>query len=687
MTKSLLPFALGLAILCSTLSEARAQPALDEHEACTLRSVVAARLSPDGRLVAYETSLARDPRREDGPAGHELRILGVDEDGPGRFYLDGSFSSWRWHPDGRSILFLDRRGDDVATSLYRLPIDGGEARRLFAPVASIRHWDLGGDGDLLVYTCAVPAPPEAERGRGFDQYLFGTRETEVALHVVRLGTGLDQRIELDGAPWSPVVAPDRRKVAFWRSPSSSTDDGYMKKRLWLLDLETGRAGPWVDNPGKVGDLVWSPDSDRVAYVSAVDAHDPKESSLMLAKLGEARARQLSPADLEGHVAAPVWTRAESPDGPVDRIYVLVERGLISEVMFLAPDGGELQHPARIVAVAGADRDPVIWRSLDVAVTAKGPIFAATADSARHPGEVFVQGRRRSFSNPRTLDSGAGRRLGEQEGVRYRARDGLEIEGVLIWPTDYEEGKLYPLICVIHGGPEAHYADGWLTSYSMPGQVAAARGYFVFHPNYRSSTGRGVAFSKAGQGRAAREEFDDIVDGIDHLVDRHLVDRDKVGITGGSYGGYASAWAATYYSDRFAASVMFVGISEQISKVFTTDIPEESYLVHWRKRPFGNWQSFLEASPIYWVERAHTPLLILHGEKDPRVPVAQSIALHRALKMKGDVPVRLVLYPREQHGNRNAAARFDYALRMMRWFDTYLRGPGVMPAEKVDYGIK
>ena len=91
------------------------------------------------------------------------------------------------------------------------------------------------------------------------------------------------------------------------------------------------------------------------------------------------------------------------------------------------------------------------------------------------------------------------------------------------------------------------------------------------------------------------------------------------ITGGSYGGYASAWGATYYSDRFAASVMFVGISEQISKIFTTDIPNESYLVHWRMRPWGNWQKYLEASPLYYVERAKTPILILHGEKDPRVP--------------------------------------------------------------------
>jgi dipeptidyl aminopeptidase/acylaminoacyl peptidase len=238
---------------------------------------------------------------------------------------------------------------------------------------------------------------------------------------------------------------------------------------------------------------------------------------------------------------------------------------------------------------------------------------------------------------------------------------------------------------VHGGPESHVSNGWVTSYSRPGQVGAARGFAVFYPNYRGSTGRGVDFSKLGQADAAGKEFDDLVDGVDHLVAMGLVDKNKVGITGGSYGGYASAWGATYYSDRYAASVMFVGISDNVSKLGTTDIPEEMFLVHHRKRLWDDWDYFLNSSPIRHVERHRTPTLILHGKEDPRVHPSQSLELHRHLKTLGQAPVRLVFYPGEGHGNRRAAARLDYNVRMLRWMEHYLQGPGGDPPDyTIDY---
>ena len=153
------------------------------------------------------------------------------------------------------------------------------------------------------------------------------------------------------------------------------------------------------------------------------------------------------------------------------------------------------------------------------------------------------------------------------------------------------------------------------------------------------------------------------------------------MTGGSYGGYASAWMSTYYSDRFAAAVMFVGISNNLSKWGTSDIPEELYLVHSRSRLWDNWQKNLERSPIYYVDRSQTPILIMHGSEDPRVHPAQSMELYRHIKVrKPEVPVRLIYYPGEGHGNRNSGSKYDYNLRMLQWFDTYLK-TGNTKAEK------
>ena len=148
---------------------------------------------------------------------------------------------------------------------------------------------------------------------------------------------------------------------------------------------------------------------------------------------------------------------------------------------------------------------------------------------------------------------------------------------------------------------------------------------------------------------------------------------RTGITGGSYGGYASAWGATAQSQEYAAAVMFVGISDQISKFGTTDIPQEMYNVHARKWPWEDWQGMLEVSPIYHVDKAETPILIMHGAQDTRVAPSQSYELYRHIKVrKPETPVRLVLFPGEGHGNQRAASRYDYNKRMMRWFDTYLK---------------
>jgi dipeptidyl aminopeptidase/acylaminoacyl peptidase len=165
-----------------------------------------------------------------------------------------------------------------------------------------------------------------------------------------------------------------------------------------------------------------------------------------------------------------------------------------------------------------------------------------------------------------------------------------------------------------------------------------------------------------------------------------VDKAKVGITGGSYGGYATAWGSTYYTDRFAAGVMFVGISNNVSVVGTTDIPHEMHLVHHRKWLWEDWDYFLKGSPLRYVEKARTPLLILHGKDDPRVHPGQSLELYRHLKVLDKAPVRLVLYPGEGHGNRRAASRLDYHLRLLQWMEHFLKGPGGEPPPyELDYG--
>jgi dipeptidyl aminopeptidase/acylaminoacyl peptidase len=443
----------------------------------------------------------------------------------------------------------------------------------------------------------------------------------------------------------------------------------MLKRVYVVDVDTGQIVERVKNPGKLGSVCWSPDGKHLAMISGVDIHDPREGRLMVASIpGDGTVRDLMPG-YQAHVSSFAWKDETT-------------------LVWLAGEGtgttaGEvdLHGHSKVLIEPG---DTILS---DMTLSENGKTVAFVGNSPCHADEVFVStgkeqaARKLTDNNPWLTEM----RFAEQEVVPWTARDGLELEGILIYPLNYEKGRRYPLILCVHGGPEAHVSHGWITSYSRPGQVAAARGFAVFYPNYRGSTGRGVGFSKLGQADAAGKEFDDLVDAVDHLVGLGLVDKDRVGITGGSYGGYASAWGTTYYSDRYAASVMFVGISDNVSKVGTTDIPEEMYLVHHRKRLWEDWDYFIGRSPIRYVQRNRTPTLILHGKEDPRVHPSQSLELHRHLKTLNQAPVRLVLYPGEGHGNRRAAARFDYSVRLLRWMEHYLQGPGGEPPDfAIDY---
>ncbi|HUH12139.1 MAG TPA: prolyl oligopeptidase family serine peptidase, partial [Longimicrobiales bacterium] len=235
---------------------------------------------------------------------------------------------------------------------------------------------------------------------------------------------------------------------------------------------------------------------------------------------------------------------------------------------------------------------------------------------------------------------------------------------------YQQGTRYPLAILPHGGPEGVSLDGWVTNPLYPAQLLAGRGYAVLMPNYRGSGGRGVAFSKGDHRDLGGREFEDVIAGIDALAERGIVDAERVGISGTSYGGYFSAWAATRWSHRFKVAIPFAGLTHWMSFMYTTDIPAEMSLVHFDLWCHENVGLCWDRSPLAHIGKAQTPTLIGHGLADDRVHPEQSIELYNALRLKG-VPVELVLYPREPHGLRERAHQLDYMRRITEWLDRYL----------------
>ena len=665
--------ALAAALLLATAAPAPAAELMSPDHLAKLRRVVDARISPDGAHVAY---VLRQPRElfeaPDGAPWTELWVVG-SRGGDPRPYVTGevNVSHLRWTPDGRALSYTAKRAGDDEPALYRIPLHGGESRKLLTHSEGVGGYAWSPDGRRLAFLGEAKRPERDTtlRDKGFGAKVVEEQDRPVRVWLVDVDpaakaphTTDDLRpLDLAGSASALEWSPRGPRLLLALAPTSGVDDYYMRRKLHVVDTEQGKVVASIDNPGKIGHAAWSPDGNTIAFQSAADYNDAGQGRLMVVPATGGAPQPLL-RGLPADIVALGW------QGP-KALLAVVHQGTDAWLERINVDGRSRKRLSRpggaILTSLSASRD--------------GKRVALLAHAPGHPPEVYsLTGsggpKRLTDHNPWLADV----RQAPQESITYKARDGLEIQGVLVRPLDERPGQRYPLILFVHGGPESHLSNGWLTWYAAPGQIGAARGYAVFYPNYRGSTGRGVAFGKRSQADYAGGEFEDLVDGIQHLASTGLIDPERVGITGGSYGGFAAAWAATALTEHFAASVMFVGISDHVSRFGTTDIPEEMFAVHSRRWPWEHWDWFRERSPIYHSTKARTPLLILHGEDDARVPVSQGKELFRYLDAQGHVPVRLVLYPGEGHGNRKGAARYDVSLRLMRWMNHYLKGPGGDP---------
>jgi dipeptidyl aminopeptidase/acylaminoacyl peptidase len=640
-----------------------------------IKSVVQSAVSPSGDHVAYTRSVPRELYVDkNGRSYVELHL--TDDKGVSRPFISGkvNVSSLEWSNDGKYVYFLGKFNKEKYTQLYRIPVNGGERQKVMGlKDSSISRYDISPDGKQVAIL-AMPAKDKSDKklkelGFKAEVYEMGLKNKQ--LYVTDLAIA-EKPVKLDAYNVTGYVSDMNwsakgDQLLIKTQPTALIDDSYTKGQWHVMNLADQKITMSIATEGKLGAAEFSYDGKHIAVIGAQDKHDPATGRLYLADVKTGEITDWLP-NFAGHVSDIEWSHKRT------KLNFIAQVGTESIVASIKP--GSNKYKTQLKA------GKIIASNLSISDSDK--TLVVKGHSAKHPNEIFMlrgnKATQVSNSNPWLKD----KKFAKQESITIKARDGVEVGGILVYPLDHQKGKRYPLIMQVHGGPESHEKNGWVTNYSKPGQMGAARGYAVFYPNYRGSTGKGVAYSKLGQNDYAGKEFDDLVDMKNYLVEQGLVDTKRVGITGGSYGGYASAWAATKLTEHFAASVMFVGISNQLSKFGTTDISNEMHLVHARSYPWDKWQYYLERSPIYWAHQSKTPLLIMHGKDDPRVHPAQSMEMYRYMKVQGK-DVRLVYYPGEGHGNRKAAAQYDYSIRLMRWMDNYLMdGKTEMPAYEVDH---
>ena len=653
-----------LCLLCLTPLGIFSQEPLSPEELLQLGTIHPVQLSPDQQELLYAVSTPRGPNDRPGAVLTRYFSTPLAEWSPVPLFENRpGAGSPGYSSDGEYIGFLDAEKDGPA-QVWVMTRNGDHLTRLTNEPGGVSQFRWQPGKKAIAYLTA-PAPPEREKElkeRGYDFIFYEENLKNSTLRMAWYDDSWGQigqwELTHEGHVWDFEFDRQGTRIAASMSPGNLIDQRYMFRRIYLIELQTGNMQQVSRNEGKLGNYAFSPDGRQLAYAAALNINDSQVSQAYVVSLASGEVTNLTPEDFRGHISWVNWK---------DNKHLLYYAGEgVYPTLSVAPLAGGQRE-----VILSASRLGVIFDPPEYSSDFRHLVFSGS--TPEDPGNLYYwDGKtapvKLSDEHPWLKDKA----LERQEVIRYQARDGQWIEGILIHPVNYQAGETYPLIVYVHGGPESHETNGWLSRYATPGQVMAGRGYLVLYLNYRASTGYGVDFAMEGFMDPAGKEFDDIADGIDWAVREKGADPDRVGMAGGSYGGYASAWFATYYTRYVKAVCMFVGISDVVSKRGTTDIPYEELYVHSGKKLEQQWQLDLERSPIYWAHQSRTATLIVGGAADTRVHPSQSLELYRRMKMNNHPAVRLVQYPGEGHGNRKQVGQIDMLNRQIEWLDWYVR---------------
>lgn len=614
-----------------------------------------AQVSPDGRWVAW-TAAPYGTEGEHPETG--IWVASVDGTTPARRWTRAADDSTpRWSPDGTRLAFLSDRAERGTPGLYVLDLAGGEATPVAVRKRSVGAFAWAPDGARIAFL--APDDPTAEDERREkerdDADVYGERWAHQRLWLVSATGGDADQV------WAPDLhlaelawSPDGSRIGLLGRRSPLVEH-LAATEVWLVDVaEPRQPGVLLAAAGWASDLGWT-DPDTLVYL-APHGHEPQRSGTAWALPATG-----APARVIGTgIDEPRCTGGLVPG--TGRVLLALAEGLANRLEWVDMATGErttaYDVPGDLSAVSAAE-------------TPDGPVLAVVryGDALVPEVEAGPPGALRVVS-----DHGAGVAdvpLARPEVLTATGADGLPLDAVVIRPVGAGDGP-WPTAVLVHGGP---YSRSGLWSHTHPldwGQLLAQHGYAVVLPNYRGGVGHGDAFARSARGDMGGAEWGDVLSVVDAAVAAGIADPDRLGIGGWSQGGFLTAWAVTA-TDRFKVGVMGAGVSDWSMMAATSDLPDfEAALGGSRPWDGPGPHRAAQGSPLSYAERRTTPLLILHGANDLRVPHSQAVAFHRALAGQ-DAPVQLVTYPREPHGVRERRHQVDVQTRVLEWFDRYL-GP-------------
>lgn len=610
-----------------------------------------AQLSPDKKQIAFVMGKSNKADK-DSPHEHSIHVLDIASGIASPITGSGTWTnvSPRWSPDRKSIAFISNRVDKKNMQVYLIPLRGGEAQALTDLQGNLEwiQWSSDGQAISFLYNGNLdkisdedPDPIVYDGAPKFNRIWTVDVKTR-ELHAI---TPEDYHIH------EYVWSPDQTCFVALASQHPNPMQGWYSAQLYIASSDGKQFNPLCTIDKQIGRMAWSPDSQMIAYVSGTMSDEGNVAGDVFAiAIDGGEPRNLTP-EVDHSITWIDWQE--------NGIYYgarYIEAGLIGKIDVAS---GEIhQITCGMYAIGGRGPEKV---------SINGDMFATIRESFTEPPNIYVG----------SLQTGDWKQVSQLdfdtdnfpplriENVYWTHADGTPTHAYLALPEGYDPEKPYPMVVNVHGGPSLSITPGYANNWV---RLFLDKGCIVLLPNPRGSWGRGHAYQAANVGDLGGGDWQDVMTGIDKLIEDGIADPDQLAIAGWSYAGFLVTWGVTQ-TNRFRCAIAGANITNYVSN-YGVVLNREWQSTMFGSNVYDDMARHWERSPIQYADRVTTPTLLVHGAEDVVAPPEQSIEFYVALKHFG-VPTELVLYPREPHGFQERAHQRDLFERMSRWLDTYL----------------